>query len=200
MVRGDSFNTRLSNRLFITGIPTGGKSYLAKKLAKEVGGIHVQFDRIRDRYWDDSHYGKWTSFYWSQDERTYYTTTSAEKQWDNLVQQSEHLWPLFIEEVERLKDEHRPVIFEGVSIMPHLAARDLSFAGICLIGDSLAMTRERLDERPRWGKTDELKDFEASSFFMIERPRYMADAKKHGYPVFETADSAYETALRFLSV
>jgi predicted kinase len=37
----------VGKRLFITGIPTSGKSYLAKILAEKVGGIAVIFDDFR---------------------------------------------------------------------------------------------------------------------------------------------------------
>jgi hypothetical protein len=35
-------------------------------------------------------------------------------------------------------------------------------------------------------------------FFEIERPRYESEAKKYGYPIFETANEAFEPTLRLL--
>ena len=86
-----------------------------------------------------------------QDEYTYYTTTSYDEQWQNLVQQSEGLWPGVLEQIHAYDAETKPVIFEGVNILPHLAHRDLpSFGGITLIGRSLEEVLERNKQAPRW--------------------------------------------------
>jgi predicted kinase len=71
-------------RIFITGIPTAGKSFLGNKLAKEVGGICVSIDGIRASLAEDERYKKWVNFYLNQDEYTYYTTTTYNEQWQNL--------------------------------------------------------------------------------------------------------------------
>jgi len=62
-------------RLFITGIPTAGKSYLAKKLAEQVGGICVSIDNLRIELSKDLRYERCVSFYSNQDERSYYSNT-----------------------------------------------------------------------------------------------------------------------------
>lgn len=179
-------------RLFITGIPTSGKSYLAKMLAKKVGGIAVILDGIRENISSDDQYRKWTNFYLDQDEKTYLSTTSSEKQWENLVAQSEGLWPAFLNEIEKYKDETRPVIFECVNMLPHLVKRDLGFDGVVLIGSSFEETLERNKKDPRWGNTPELQELEARTFFFVERPHYKEEALKYGYQTFETADEAVE--------
>jgi len=186
-------------RLFITGIPTAGKSYLAKKLAKEVGGICVSVDNMREELSKDERYKKWVNYYLDQDEYIYYTTTTYDEQWKNLVAQSEGFWPGVLTELAQYADEESPVILEGVNILPHLINRDLQIPGIAIIGRSLEETLERNMREPRWGATEELQKLEVDAFFNGERPHYKDDAERYGYPVFETPDEAWATAIRILT-
>lgn len=181
-------------RLFITGIPTSGKSYLAKQLADKVGGIAVLFDDFRENLAKNDRYKKWTNFYLDVDEKEYLTKTNPEKQWENLIAQSKGLWPAFLQEIEKYKDEEKPVIFECVNILPHIAKRDLDFLGIVLIGNSYEEILERNIKSPRWGNTRELQELEAKTFFEVERPHYKAEAEKYGYEVFENYDEAFKKA------
>jgi len=185
-------------RLFITGIPTAGKSYLAKIIIKRNNGIHIDVDDIRRKIRNDPKYKKWVNFYYDQDEKKYYTTTTHDEQWKNFVRQSENIWPAILGKIESYQNETRPVIFEGVSILPHLAKKYLPFSGIVIIGKSFKEASSRNKENPRWGETEELQKFEAESFFYVERPRYKAEAEKYGYSVFKTADEALEPALEIL--
>src|SRR5947209_4511319 len=88
-----------TKKFFITGIPTAGKTYLAKKLADQIGGQVFSIDTLRDEMSDDSKYGKWVNFYWNLDEKEYFTTTTPEEQWKNLVRQSEEMWPFILEKI-----------------------------------------------------------------------------------------------------
>ncbi len=185
--------------IFITGIPTGGKSYLAKKLGKDIGAEVISIDRLREEMCKDPAYEKWVNFYINKDEKEYYTKTSPEEQWQHLVDQCEGIWPFILDKINSLADLDKPVIFQGVNILPHLAKRDLSFSGIVLIGKSRQNVFDRIKQRNRWGNTEELWNLEADSFFNIERPRYKAEAEKYGYEVFETADEAYDTAVKLLT-
>ncbi len=186
-------------RLCITGIPTAGKSYLAKLLAEKVGGIAIMLDDFREELSADDQYKKWTNFYLDQDEKTYLSTTSPKEQWGNLVAQSEGLWPAFLKEISKFENESRPIIFECVNMLPHLVKRDLSFDSVVLIGSSLEDTLKRNIKHPRWGDTLELQELEAKTFFNIERPYYKEEALKYGYPVFERADDAIEYCMNILS-
>lgn len=185
-------------RLFITGIPTSGKSYLANLLAEKTAGIAILLDDFREDLSSNLEYKKWTNFYIDKDEKEYLIKTSPEEQWSNLVAQSEGLWPAFIEEINKYEQEEKPVIFECVNILPHLAKRDLLFSGVVLIGSSFEETLKRNMDNPRWGNTPELQKLEAKTFFEIERPKYESEAKKFGYKTYETADEAIEDALKLL--
>ncbi len=191
--------TMNKKRLFITGIPTAGKSYLAKKLAKEVGGICVSVDDMREELSKNEQYKKWVNYYLDQDESIYYTTTTYDEQWKNLVAQSEGFWPGILVGLAQYADEDRPVIFEGVNILPHLAHRDLQIPGIAIIGRSLEETFERNKKEPRWGAAEELQKLEADAFYNGERPHYKDDAEKFGYPVFDAPDDAWATAVQILT-
>ncbi len=190
-------NTK-NKRLFISGIPTSGKSYLAKKLATVVGGEAVLLDDFRESLALNATYRKWVNFYLGLSEEKYLTETNAEDQWNNLVKQSEGLWPAFLEKIKSYESNAMPVIFECVNILPHLAKRYLGFPGIVLIGETYEETFARNHEDPRWGNTLRLQELEARMFFYNERPNYKREAEKYGYPVFETADKAFETALNLL--
>lgn len=185
-------------RLFIAGIPTAGKSYLAEKLANAVGGIAVLFDDFREILEEEGKYKKWARFYLDQDEKEYLINTSADDKWKNLVLQSEALWPAFLEEIDKYKDETKPVIFECVNLLPRLVRKDLDFPGIVLVGKSLEETLRRNKLEPRWGNTEELQVLEAKMFFEEERPHYIQEAKDNNLPVFESADDVFETALNLL--
>ncbi len=186
-------------RLFITGIPTAGKSHLASALAQKTGGIVVSLDNIRKDLATDPKYKEWVTFYLDRDEKEYFSNTSAEKRWRDLVLQCEAIWPAMLKTIDSYTDEKRPVIFECVNLLPHLANRDLDFPGICLVGSSLEETLKRNMKSPRWGKTVELQELEAKHFFLVERPRYEKEALQYGYPIFKTAEEAMETSLSCLS-
>lgn len=185
-------------RLFITGIPTAGKSYLAKKLAAEVGGICVSVDDIREGLAEDERYRKWVNFYLDKNEFEYYSKSTPDELWADLVAQCEGLWPATLQKISEYENEERPVIFEGVNILPHLANRDLKIPGVVIIGKTFQETFERNKKDPRWGATEELQRMEAEAFFNCERPHYKEEAEKYGYPVFESADDAWETAVKIL--
>ncbi|MEI8062343.1 MAG: hypothetical protein WCG97_03545 [bacterium] len=139
-----------NKRFFITGIPTSGKSYLAKKLADKIGGVVVSTDDMREVMSKDPKYRKWTNFYLDKDEKEYYTNTCPEDLWKNLVDHSEGLWPFILEKILSHNSGGRPVIFEGVNILPHLAKRDLPFDGIVLIGKSRNDVFDRVKKDHRW--------------------------------------------------
>src|SRR3989344_7705403 len=185
-------------RFFITGIPTAGKSFLAKRIIKELGGKFISADDLREELENDPKYKSWVNFYLDQDEKTYYTSTNHEQQWQNLVKQSEALWPGILEILDKSDNNEKMVIFEGVNILPHLAKRDLKFPGIVLIGKSFNETFERNKKDPRWGKTEELQKLEAEAFFYGERPHYKEEAEKYGYPVFDDVENAFKEATNLL--
>ena len=192
--------THQGKRLFITGIPTSGKSHLAKAIAEKTGGVAVILDDFREDLSENPKYRKWVNFYLDQDEKKYLTETSPEDQWKNLVAQSEAIWPAFLKEIEKYSKEKQPVIFECVNMLPHLTRQNLGFPGIVLIGSSLEETLKRNKKDPRWGNTLELQELEAKMFFEVERPNYKREAEKYGYPVFESADEAFQLAIKILSL
>ena len=100
--------------------------------------------------------------------------------------------------IEKYKNETKPVIFECVNILPHIAKKHLDFSGIVLIGKSYEEILERNIKSPRWGNTHELQALEAKTFFEIERPHYKAEAEKYGYEVFENYDDAFNKALTLI--
>ncbi len=167
-------------------------------LAKAVSGIAVNLDDYRESLAADERYKPWIDFYVNQDEKKYIQTTSPDELWKNLVAQSEAIWPAFLEKIASYKEIGKPVIFECVNLLPHLAHRDLTFPGMVLTGRSYEEILERNRKEPRWSNDSKLQELESNMFFAVERPRYESEAKKYSYPVFETADEAFEPALELL--
>jgi adenylate kinase len=184
--------------LLITGIPASGKSYLAKKLAEETGAIVVHLDDVRQELSKDPKYTDAVNFYLNQDEEKYYTETTDEQRWQDLVNQSETLWPAFAKEINKYKDSEKPVIFECVNLLPHIVKANSDLPLVVLIGDGYENILKRNKKDPRWGNTEYLQELEAKNFFYTERPKYKSEAEKYNYPVFETADEAFEYCLELL--
>lgn len=178
-------------RLFISGIPTAGKSWAGNLIATELDAIHVEIDDMRKEV-SDPVYTKWMNFYYNQNERDYYKNTTREEQWRDLVKQSEGLWPFILKKIQSYENEPRAVVFEGVNILPHLAKRDIpDMPGIIMLGPSFEVTLDRNRQSPRWGHGEELLHIEAEAFFFGERPHYKEEGEKYGYEVCETATEAF---------
>ena len=189
---------RTMKYIFISGIPVSGKSYLAARVAKAVDALHIEIDDLREEMRNDMELRKWVDFFWNQDEVKYWKNTNCDQQWENLKNQSEAFWSAILKRIEEVQKLGKSAIFEGVNILPHLAAKDLSFPGIVLVGDSFEDIFERNKKEPRWGKTEELQRMEAEGFYDCERPRYKAEAEKYGYPIFSDVKEAEEKLLKIL--
>ena len=186
---------RIMKYIFISGIPASGKSYLAAKVAKAVGALHVEIDDLREEMRSDMELKKWVDFFWDKDEVEYWKNTSCGQHWENLKNQSEAFWSAILKRIRKIQESESPAIFEGVNILPHLAAKDLQFPGIVLVGDSFEDIFERNKKEPRWGKTEELQRKEAEAFYNCERPRYIAEAEKYGYQAFSDIKEAEKKLL-----
>lgn len=184
--------------VFISGIPSSGKSFLARKVAQKTGTFHLDTDTLRDGMAKDPKLEPWVNFYWNQDERKYLTETPCGAQWQNLVRQSEAFWSTILKKIEEVKKSHKMAIFEGVNILPHLAAKDLDFPGVVLLGKSLEEIFERNKNNPRWGSTEELQRLEAEVFFYCERENYRREAEKYGFKTFTNPEQAERELLRLL--
>jgi hypothetical protein len=178
-------------------IESGGKSYLANKIAKSLGITNIKMDAIRDEMVKDPVLEPWVNFFWHKNEAEYYPTTHPEEQWQNIVNQSEAFWPTMKRKIEETLASGKPAIFEGVNLLPHLM-RELSIKGVVILGNSEEETFERIKADPRWGKSEELQRLKADAFFNVERPRYEAEAKKYGYPTFDGPEDAEAELIRLI--
>lgn len=181
------------SHVFISGIPTSGKSYLARKIAEKTGAFHLDTDTLRREMSEDPALKYWVDFFWNQDEEEYLTNTSCKDHWQNLVKQSENFWPTILKRIKEVMRTNKSAIFEGVNILPHLANKDLNFPGVYLLGESFEQILERNKKNPRWGQTEQLQRLEAELFFNCERPKYKAEAEKYGYNNGVVASFAYKT-------
>ncbi len=62
--------------VFISGIATSGKSFLARKISERLGTLHLDADTLRKKMGEDPKLEPWVNFYWNQDEKRYLTETS----------------------------------------------------------------------------------------------------------------------------
>ena len=183
---------------FISGIPASGKSYLAERIAKINGTLHFKVDDWREEFRKNNN-ADWIDFFWNKNEWKYWDKTSCVEHWQNIVKQSEALWPDIVKKIEEVIKSGKPAIFEGVNILPHLAKRDLDFGGIVLLGESVEVIFERNKKDPRWGETEELQLKEAEYFYNCEGPKYKSEADKYGYEAFYDADTAEAALIKLLS-
>lgn len=175
---------------FISGIPTAGKSYLARNVARKTNAIHVEVDTFKAKMRKNQNLREWVDFFWNKNEAEYWRTVTPQKHWHNLVKQSEAFWPTILEEIHRIQKDGRSAIFEGVNILPHLAYQDLDFPGIVLLGESEQTVLDRCKKSPRWGKTDKLQKKEAKWYFIHEGEMYRKEGNKYGYKVFTNISEA----------
>lgn len=185
------------NSVFITGIPTAGKSYLAEKLCRSLDIRHVKIDDLWDTVEHDAVLGPWFNYFWHKDEAEYYRTSSPKKLWQDIVDQSEAFWPTAKKHIEHILGEGKPAIFEGVSLLPHLM-QQLPLKGVILVPASEDQVLDRLKAAPRWSDQEELQRIEAHAFFTVERPNYMEEAKKYGYPIFSNPAAGEAELLKLI--
>lgn len=184
---------------FIGGIPAVGKSTLAKDISSITGCDVVNFDKLRLEMEKDQNLRPWVNYFADQDETAYWEKTNCDEHWQNLVKQSEMFWPTFQKVIEEKINHNKPVIFEGVNILPHLAKQSFSFQGIYFIGDSFKTIFERNKKDPRWGNTEELQKKEAEIFFYCEGPKFKKEAEKYGYKVFTDYNEAKNELIKIFT-
>ncbi|MFA6177509.1 MAG: AAA family ATPase [Candidatus Paceibacterota bacterium] len=183
-------------RLIITGIPTIGKTSLAKRLAEATGGIFVSADDVRHELRPDPKYTDATNFWKNKNKRTYYIKTSYAQQWKNIVSQSEKLWEGMLNKINSYANEEKPVIFEGVSFLPHLVHKDLNIPCMVIAGATLEEVVEKNKDKPVWENTE--LELQSAAFFLGDQPYFKAEAEKYNYPVFTNNDIAFKEALKIL--
>jgi len=182
--------------IFIGGIPTSGKSFLAEKIAKTKNITHVDIDDWRQEMEKNPALEPWVNFYWKLNEEEYFKNTSCDERWKDLQNQSEALWPEIKRQINKIVKSGKPTIFEGVSLLPHLIKRDFKFPGVFLLGKSLEQTLERNKKYPRWGKTEKLQKIEVENLFFCERIHYKQEAEKFGFKTFENINEAEKEILK----
>lgn len=183
--------------VFISGIPTAGKSYLATQIGDEFD-VHVEkLDDFREEMKNDPELEPWVNYYWNKDPRKY-AQKDCQLQWDDLVAQSEAFWPATKAYMEQKMQEHDAIVFESVNLLPHLAI-DLSFSGVYLLGESLEQTIDRNKREPRWSKEEDIQEREARHFYLCEGPRYKHEAEKYGFLTFVSPDEAKVELIRLLN-
>ncbi len=176
--------------VFISGIPASGKTYIAKKMSKSIGYLHVNLDDLRGDMVSDPKLEPWVNFFMRQNELEYWNSVIPEEHWNNLRKQAEAFWPTYLAKINETKNTAKSAIFESVCILPHLAYRDLNFPGIYLLGESIEIIFKRLKENPRWGENERLQRMEAEWSYLHEGAMYENEAKEYGFKSFRNPKKA----------
>ena len=179
------------NHIFIGGTSGSGKSTLAKRVEREFGIHHEDLDDFREEMKKFPEVEYWISFFWNKDPKEYWANALPEKQWSHVVQQSEAFWPHYLKLIESFDKQNKRCVFESVNLLPHLA-KDLPFKGIYLVCDSVEELLPRYLREPRWSHDPEIIKREVEDSVFVEAPRYREEAKKYGFPVFNSMDKALE--------
>ncbi|XOU94863.1 MAG: hypothetical protein ACNFW9_02220 [Candidatus Kerfeldbacteria bacterium] len=187
--------------VFIGGVPTTGKTHLVKDFIKKskLNILHVEIDDIRDKFKNDVNLIKWVNFFRDQDEDVYWQNTSCQKHIENVVRQSEELWPHILEQIINIQNKHEHVIFEGVQLMPRLTRKFLKMNGFFLIPPDIETIYIRLVAHKRWGVTNDQKRNEAKCFFEGDAKYINTEARKFGYKVFDNTDEGYSQLYKWFN-
>lgn len=184
--------------VFISGIPASGKTYIAKKMSKSIGYLHVNLDGLRGDMVSDPKLEPWVNFFRRQNELEYWNLATPEEHWNNFRNQAEAFWPTYLAKINETKNTAKSAIFESVCILPHLAYRSLNFPGIYLLGESIEIIFKRLKENPRWGENEKLQRIEAEWFYLHEGKMYESEAKRYGFKSFRNAKKAEQELLKLM--
>ncbi|MCL4392113.1 zeta toxin family protein [Patescibacteria group bacterium] len=185
--------------VFITGIPAAGKSFIAEKIAKEHGIMHVDVDSFRVEMEKDPKLELWVNYFWNKDEAKYFEK-SCEERWKDIVDQSEAFWPFFSNRMREIMQSNSSAIFEGVNLLPHIVSRDFQFPGVVLLGESFETIFGRNKQDPRWGKTEDLQKKEAESFFFCEGEQYKKEGEQYGWKAFSDPSEAERKLLKIMGL
>ena len=183
---------------FISGIPASGKTYIAKKVSLSISCLYVNLDDLRRKMVSDPKLESWVNFFKNKNEHEYWSSITQDEHWSNVLKQAEAFGLSYLRKINEIKNTAKSAIFESVSILPHLAYRDLDFPGIYLLGESIEMIFKRLKENPRWGGNEELQRMEAEWFYLHEGAMYESEAKKYGFKSFRHPEKAEEELLKLM--
>lgn len=183
--------------VFISGIPTAGKSHLADKIAEITGAVHVELDDLREEMRNDPKLKEQIDFFWNKNEDEYWKKHSHEEHWENLRKQSEAIWTFLKNKINNALESGQVSIFEGVNLLPHLV-KEIGIDGVYLLGESEETVLERNRKDPRWGKTEELIRKQSEHFFQCERPIYKKEAEKYDFKTFTDSNEAEKEILNLM--
>lgn len=184
--------------VFIGGIPTAGKSFLAKKIADETGAVHVEIDLLREEMVKDPKLKPWVNWYTDQDEKEYFLKIDNDTGWTHLKNQSEAYWGTIEAKVKEIKKTGKNAIFEGYNLLPHLVSKYFDFPGIYLRAPKAKEILKRIEMKKRWGEGDKLHKMEVKFFRECFDKNFKNDAKKYGYKCFFSPIEAEKEIIKLL--
>jgi 2-phosphoglycerate kinase len=186
---------------FIGGTPAAGKSTLARKVADSLDSSFqiIGTDDIRDQLLSIPKYEKWVNIYWNMDEKDFMSQKTCTEKMDVLVAQSEALFPPILDFFNTKMKEYENIIFEGVTLLPHLARKHLPFEGIYLVIEDRGELLKRLKEDNRWGNTDEMHKLEADYFLDCEVKFLRQECDIYRYKIYNNTKEAESELIRILT-
>lgn len=179
-------------RILIGGAPTTGKSTVANLLSKHLNLPWISTDQIRETMRVTADRKKIPNLFNPEgyDAERFLTEFSAEEIVRMEMEQGDAVWPgvkNFIEEDYTWK---QGFIIEGVNILPHLVAQDLSqpCKAVFLIDEDADRTREVVFTRGLWGDahtySDDVKEKEVEWAVLFSH-KLNAEAERYGFPCIE---------------
>jgi len=186
---------------FIGGAPTSGKTHLAAKFIEEskLDIKHVKLDDIRKSLVEDIRFKSWVNFFHDQDEKKYWEKTTPINHAENYISQSLALWPEILINIHKKINLFEHAIFEGVSILPELARKNLDFPGFFMSIDDPEKSYIRIKAHSRWGHSDDLMRKEAMAFVRGSNVFLTRSAKEYGYKVIEDFESGLQELYKFFN-
>ena len=180
--------------ILIGGSPTSGKSYLAKKIAKELELPWISSDTIRGQMRNIVRKEDYPSLFLDVDEsieaaEKFLNGNSSREIVDLVNKEGVDVWK-GVEAIIKSDYTWKSYVVEGVAILPHLAAgiakENKNVQAVFLIDENAQRIRETVFNRGLWNDArkypDSLKEKEVE--WVLEFNEFIKrEAKKFGFPV-----------------
>jgi 2-phosphoglycerate kinase len=188
--------------ILIGGVPTAGKSTLAKLLSKHLGIPWISTDQIGDIMTSVASKRKMPKLF-SPEGKTpaekYFKKFTSEQIVQFKFEQSEPVWEVVKKMINNDTNWSDGFIIEGVSLLPHLIATDSEIDKnvkiIFLVDENVESIREVLFTRGLWDHpgekySDEAKEKELDWVLLFSQ-KIKADAVKYNLPWVQVEKNDY---------
>jgi 2-phosphoglycerate kinase len=179
--------------ILIGGAPTTGKSTVAQALAQQLDLPWLSTDQIRNTMRVVADKDKYPDlFNGGLDAETFLTSFTASEIVDKEIAQSEAAWLGIKAFIEEDYTWQKGFIIEGVNVLPHLVARDLSdnpnIRAVFLIDRNNERMHKVIYERGLWANAGDYPDYVKEmemEWATLFGERLEEATKEHGFSLIE---------------